>query len=266
MRGLLSLFRLRLSVGLQYRVSAIAGMFTQLFFGIVMVMTYVAFFENASSDMPMTLTQTITYIWLGQGLLALLPWTGDREIQQMIRKGDVAYELVRPVSLYWFWYFKYTAQRLSTFVLRSIPLFFTVTFLLPGGLRIQGPASRAHFFAFLLAMVGAVILGGACSNIVTITTLFTIGDGMDRLYPAVIMFFAGLTIPLSFFLDCAQGFLRIQPFSGLMDTPYTLYLGMYQPAMVLESMGHQILWTLGFVALGHILLRLASRRIIIQGG
>lgn len=266
MRGLLSLFRLRMSIGLQYRVPALAGVFTQIFFGLVMVMVYVAFFDSADGVMPMSLKQTITYIWLGQGMLALIPWTADREVQQMIRKGDVAYELVRPVSLYWFWYFRFTAIRLSNFILRSVPLFLFVRFLLPEAIRIKGPLSMAHFLAFIAAMVGAIILGTACSNIVTITTLFVIGDGMDRLYPAVIMFFARLTIPLSFFPEWSQTFMRIQPFSGLMDTPYKLYLGIYEPGMLPGLLLHQILWTLFFIALGQWLLSMASRRIVVQGG
>lgn len=266
MRGLRALFKMRMAIGLQYRTAAYAGVFTQVFFGLVMVMTYMAFFENTSSDMPMTLSQTITYIWLGQGMLSLIPWWPDREVQQMIRKGDIAYEFVRPLNLYWYWYFRVTAVRLSAFTLRSLPLFLIVIFLMPESMAIGGSVDVYHFLAFILTIIGSVLLGSACCNIATISTLFTIGDGMDRLYPAIIMFFSGLTIPLSFFPEWSQGFMRIQPFSGLMDTPYKLYLGIYDRSMLAELLLHQILWTIGIVLVGQLMLYKASQRIIVQGG
>lgn len=266
MKGLIALFRMRLSVGLQYRAAAFAGVFTQIFFGLVMVMTYTAFFDSTTLEMPMTLPQTITYIWLGQGMFSLIPWSPDREVQQMIRQGDVAYEFVRPLNLYWYWFFRITAVRLSAFILRSVPLFIFAGFLLPEGMAMGRPQDMGHFIAFVLTMVGAVILGSASCNMATISTLFTIGDGMDRFYPAVITFFSGLTIPLAFFPDWLQPFMTFQPFSGLMDTPYKLYLGIYDAGMVYRLLGHQLLWTVTFVVMGQWMLKRASKRIVVQGG
>ena len=65
---------------LQYRAAAIAGFGTQLFWGFIKVMVFVAFFEASSSPQPMTFAQVIVYVWLGQALLALLPWNVDQEI------------------------------------------------------------------------------------------------------------------------------------------------------------------------------------------
>ncbi len=82
MRGLIGIFKMRFGLILNYRMAALAGLFTQLFFGFVMVMIYLAFYESGGGEQfPMTLPQTVTYIWLGQGLLGLLPWNGDREVQ-----------------------------------------------------------------------------------------------------------------------------------------------------------------------------------------
>lgn len=266
MRGLISLFKLRFMLNLQYRAAALAGVFTQIFFGLVMVMIYDAFFEQATATMPMTLGQTITYIWLGQGLLALIPWNGDREVQGLIRNGDVAYELVRPMALYDYWYFKIMAQRIAPTLLRSIPLFLFVNLLMPDIYKMVGPATGLHFLMFVIVVVGSIFLSCALSNIITITTLFAIGDGMDRLFPAIVMFFSGLVIPLSFFPDWLQPVLRILPFSGLMDTPYKLYLGLYDTSAVGAALLHQLVWTVLLVLLGKLMILKASHRIVVQGG
>lgn len=266
MRGLLAIFKVRFNLQLQYRAAAYAGTFCQLFFGFVMVMMYEAFYENGITDLPMTLSQTVTYIWLGQGLLGLLPWNGDREVQGIIRTGDVAYELVRPTNLYYYWYFKIMAQRIAPTILRSIPLFIIVSLIMPETIRISGPISFGGFLCFLVAMMGALLLGGTVSNIITISTLFTIGDGMDRLFPALVTLGSGLVIPIAFFPEWSQLIFKLLPFSGLTDAPYKFYLGIYGISDLAFVLVHQITWTLALGFIGNYLLYRAGKRIIVQGG
>ena len=42
----------------------------------------------------------VTYVWLGQAFLLLTMLTIDGDLHAMIRTGNVAYELLRPVDLY----------------------------------------------------------------------------------------------------------------------------------------------------------------------
>ena len=83
---------------LQYRGAALAGFGTQAFWGLIRVMIFTAFYASSDGSQPMTLRDTITYVWLGQALIAILPWNWDREVHDMIRSGQVAYELVRPID------------------------------------------------------------------------------------------------------------------------------------------------------------------------
>lgn len=206
---------MRFGLILNYRMAALAGLFTQLFFGFVMVMIYLAFYESGGGEQfPMTLPQTVTYIWLGQGLLGLLPWNGDREVQAMIRTGDFAYELVRPMDTYRYWYCRIVAQRIAVTLLRFPLLIIAAFFIVPTEMKMTGPVNPMHFAMFMITIVMGIILGGAISNIITISVLFTIGDGVERLLPAVVTIFSGMVIPLAFFPDWLQPFLRFLPFSG----------------------------------------------------
>lgn len=271
MKGLFAIFKMRFGLILNYRMAAIAGLFTQLFFGFVMVMLYYSFYESngsisSSNKLPMTITQTLTYIWLGQGLLGLLPWNGDREIYAIIRNGDYVYELVRPMDMYNYWLYRILAQRLAATILRAFPLFILAFLVLPENLRMTGPVSFFAFIFFVLSMVTAIILGGAISNIITISIMFTIGDGIERLLPAVVTIFSGMVIPLAFFPDWSQPLLRFLPFSGLVDGPYKFYLGIYGANELASVIMHQVIWTLILVGLGRWMLHKASQRVIVQGG
>jgi ABC-2 type transport system permease protein len=269
MKGLMAIFKIRMRQILSYRAAAIAGIGTQFFFGFVMVMIYESFYRSSqgeSVNLPMTLQQTITYIWLGQGLLSLLPWNGDREIQGMIRTGDYAYELVRPVNMYFYWYARILAQRIGGTLIRAVPLFVGVNILFAKELHMQGPDSLVAFVFFIGFMLIAVLLGAAISNIITLMVLFTIGDGVDRLLPAVVTLFSGMVIPLSFFPEWSQPVFRFLPFSGLVDSPYKFYLGIYGIQEFGPIMLQQCLWLTALILLGLGLLGRASRRIIVQGG
>src|SRR5262245_51723444 len=99
---------------LQYRAAAIAGLWTQVFFGLVMIMIYEAFYRSTALPErapPMTLRQIVNYVWLGQALFAMLPWNADADVRAMVRSGAVAYELCRPVDLYALWYARALAMR-----------------------------------------------------------------------------------------------------------------------------------------------------------
>lgn len=261
-----AIFKIRFMLGLQYRMAAIAGIVTQLFFGFIFVMVFSAFYESGSSSLAFTYTQAVTYLWLGQGLLSLLPWNGDREIQGMIRNGDMAYEFARPLDLYNYWFSRILAGRLAPTLLKSFPMFIVTGLMLRNPYRLSGPQSGQAFLLFMVSMTGAVLLGCAISNIITISILFTLGDGLDRFFPAIVTLFSGMIIPLPLFPDWLQPLIRFLPFGDLVDTPYKYYLGIYRYHHLPYTLLHQLAWLIGFVLLGRFMIDQARKRIVVQGG
>ena len=123
MNAYLAILKWRLVALFQYRSAAVAGVCSQIFWGLIKVMILTAFYAQSSTSQPITLLQAITFIWLGQALLQLLPWTRDKELETQVKNGNVAYELVRPIDIYWLWFFRIIAWRIVPTFFRSIPLF-----------------------------------------------------------------------------------------------------------------------------------------------
>ena len=97
MKSYLNYFKLRVITNLQYRASALAGIMTQLFFGLVYIMMYLAFYESNDTSNVMNWNQLVTYMWLQQAFFALTyPFMKDNDLLEMIKNGNLAYELVRP--------------------------------------------------------------------------------------------------------------------------------------------------------------------------
>ena len=101
MKFYLSYFKLRFISGLQYRFAAVTGVATQFFFGIVIIMVYLAFYESGDANTPMSLTELISYLWLNQIFYSLLTLEyKDREIIEMIKKGVIFMEFKEELKRY----------------------------------------------------------------------------------------------------------------------------------------------------------------------
>ncbi len=256
---------------LQYRGSAIGGAVTQAFFGLIMIMAMEGFYGSTQTTQPISLSQIIGYIWLGQAFLGMLPWNADREVRGIIRSGAVAYELLRPTDLYNLWFSRAMAARTAPVLLRAVPILVFSTLILPrvglGNWALHAPATGAAAGAWLAAMAAALLLSCAITMLVNITLLWsTGGDGVSTVLSAAVTIFSGMVIPLPLFPDWAQAVLRFLPFAGLVDTPYRLYTGNYAPAQVFPLVTQQLAWVAALVLLGRWQLARATRQLVVQGG
>jgi ABC-2 type transport system permease protein len=266
MTAYLAIFKLRFALQLQYRAAALASFITNLFFGLIRVMVYQAFYASTLQSQPLTLEQTVTYTWLTQVTFRMQPWNMDTEMLNLVRSGNIAYDLCRPLSLYFSWYFRLLALRLVPALLTGVPILIIVL-LLPGHFRAALPASAAAGIAWIAATLMALLLGCAFSNLITISALWTLaGDGMQRILPALMMIFSGSIVPLAFFPDALQTVLRILPFSGLMDTPFRLYTGAVPADRIPGLLGLQLLWTCVLILVGIKLLEAGTKHLVVQGG
>jgi ABC-2 type transport system permease protein len=253
----------RFRTSLQYRGSALAQTACQFWWGLSIIMVWEAFYRSGTARQPMSLAEVITYTWLGQALLSFMPWNVETDIRELIRTGGVAYELLRPLDLYWHWYIKTAATRLASATLRATPI------LLVAGafFHLHAPASLASAGAWALSTVGAVALACAISTFMAIILFWTIaGDGINGLITSLVLVLSGVLVPLPFFPSWAQSILNVLPFRGLIDIPFRLYLGHLPPAEVFPLLALQAVWTVTFLLLGRGLLAHGLRRLVVQGG
>jgi ABC-2 type transport system permease protein len=256
---------------LQYRAAALAGLWTQVFFGLVLLMIYEAFYASTTAPQPMSFAEIVSYVWLGQALLAMLPWNADAEIRAMVRSGAVAYELCRPIDLYALWYARALAWRTAPTILRAVPMCVFAAVLLPliglGEWRLAGPPSAAAALAFGATLACTLLLGCALTTLINISLLWTLsGDGAVILLTTLTTFLSGMIVPLPLFPDWAQPIVRALPFAGLVDLPFRVFTGHIPPADTASVLAHQIFWTVVLVLIGRWLLSRGMRRVVVQGG
>ena len=282
MKAYFTYFKLKFISGLQYRSAAWAGIATQFFFGFVYIMVYIAFYESGGKDIPMTLSQTITYLWLNQALLALVnQFTRDEELFKMVKEGTISYELARPKNLYFMWYFKILGQKLSGVALRFLPLII-VTSLLPYPYGLGLPVSCISFIVFLLLPVPIDEI-----NFIFFLLSLTIGSllvtSLTVLYPIVALtkkkkkgivnliittadILSGVVVPIPFFPLFLQKISRVLPFQYISDLPFRIYVGNIHINSCIIPILIQITWLILLIILGNVLMKKSLKRVVVQGG
>lgn len=266
MKAFISIIKIRFNLLLQYRIAAIAGGVTQFFFGMIMIMVLYGFYSSSDGEMPMSYQSAITYIWMGQAMLGMLPWNGDMEIQNLIRTGNVSYELLRPMNLYNYWFARAFALRTAPTLLKSIPIFI-IALLLPSDYKMHLPPNVSSFIAWILTTFGALMISCTITNIINITTLYSIsGDGIQRLLSSIVTIFSGMVVPLPLFPEKLKQILSYLPFSGLVDIPTRFFTGEIAFNQLLGYFCFQCLWAVLLYILGQWILNRKIKDLIVQGG
>src|SRR5262245_14738959 len=270
LRPYLAIFSARFLMMLQYRAAAVAGIITQFWFGAIMAMALSAFYMGDHGSASITRAEAITYIWLGQAFLGLLPWNVDPEIVLMMRTGNVAYEWLRPINTYLYWLVRAMAWRTAATLLRSIPILIVTSVLFGllglGDWSLQPPPSFEALTLFVLSMVAVVFLSSAITTLINISVVWTISDqGINVFTNSLVIILSGMVIPLPLFPDWVHPVLFVQPLAGLVDIPYRIYFANLSGAKALGAIALQVFWTAALIVLGHLLMARTMRRVPIQG-
>lgn len=265
-----AIVRARFSLMLQYRAAAVAGFVTQCWWGGIKVMVLTAFYR-ATVTAPMTLAQAIDYVWLGQALFTMLPWSADPELARMARSGDVAYERLRPLDTYAAWYARAVARRTATPLLRAVPMVLMAGVLFPligwSAWALEPPSSAAAVLLFAVSIALVIALSAAVSTGMDVLTVATLSDrGVNMLVGPFIIVLSGSLVPLPLFPDWLQPVLRNQPFAGLMDTPFRIYSGHLAGRVATIALARQAIWVIVLVILGRALMERVMSRLQTQGG
>lgn len=265
MKKYISYFKLRYNVALQYRTSAIAGIFTQFFWAIMQILIYIAFYKNATGT-SISLEQLISYVWLRQAFYSLINHVTDGEIRSSIENGNVAYELIKPINLYWIWFFKTISSRIAACSLKCIPILLIVPFL-PRGINLNGPVSIGALVLFAITLFIGMFIISAVINLFYISIFYTMtSKGTTSIFYALLEFFGGGFIPIALMPSVWQKMCYLLPVSLATDLPFRIYTGSINLLEGLKYIGIQFIWIGVLVILGNIFLNRILKKVVIQGG
>lgn len=208
----------------------------------------------------LTLAQMLWYLVVTEAI-SLSGTMVSAEVDQDVRTGTLAVQLIRPISypLYRLW--TTLGERAVRFAINLIigsviALLFVgpIPFTLPGLLLFVLSVP----FAFVLDFLGVFLIGlGA----------FWLEDtsGLALIYSRVTWVLGGMLIPLELFPESIQPLLRALPFSSVIYGPARMFI---QPDLqtLLDLLVRQGVAILIFASVIAVVYRIATRRLAANGG
>lgn len=266
MKVYIKYFRLRIMTFLQYRTSAMAGLTTQFFWGMMLIFIYIAFYST-DTQVGINLEQIITYTWLHQACYALIGVRlNDNEIATMIRDGSVAYEIIRPYNLYFWWYIKTVAKRIASGLLRMFPVII-VALLLSDPYRLSLPSSFLNFLLFFISLILGILLVSAINMLIYTIGFYTYNEaGISGIMYSFMELLSGGLVPVVLLPVILQKATYYLPFRLISDFPFRVYTNNIGINEGLISLELQIIWIVFLLFIGNLIVKKSLRKVFVQGG
>lgn len=245
-------------------MATVSGVFVNTVFGYLRasVLVFIAI-SGGGMVRGMDAADVATFAFVSQGFIMITGAFGDRELAERVRTGDVVIDLYRPADLQLWWLATWFGKSAFQVLARGIPpvLLGAIAF------DLRWPDPLWHWLPFLVSIVLATTVGFAlrfCTNLITFWLLDN--RGIDQMLTLLTSFFAGLLLPITLFPPWLEAIARLLPFASMIQLPAELFLGMHTGPEMLLVLGQQLLWAGAMLAIGRLILRAATRRVVIQGG
>ncbi len=249
-----------------YRQATLAGAFTNVVFGFLRCYVLLAVAAGAVGGRPAGYdpAQLATFVWVGQGMLAVTLMWGWAELADRVRSGDVAADLLRPVHPV----VGYLAPDLGRAGYAVLTRF--VPPLTVGAICFELYPPQRWFTVPLFAVSAllATVICFACRFLTNATAywlhdargpiiLWTLGAGV----------LSGLYFPLRFLPEpLAVALWVATPFPSLLQTPLDVLVERDPSGLQTGLVGLQLLWAVALLAACVAVQRRAERRMVAQGG
>jgi ABC-2 type transport system permease protein len=243
-------------------VATLAGLFTNVVFGIFISSVYIAFYQSGNRTMVagFTVPQILSFVWIAQSLLMLVYLWNWWEIALAVQSGDVVSDLMKPMDFQTYWLSRDLGRAACHWLTRFAPTFafgaLVFDLALPGGV--------SQLLAFFVSVNLAVVVSFGWRFLLNLTAFWFLDvRGINMLALLVLNFFSGFLLPLSFFPDWLRAIAEWLPFRAILMVPVEVYLGQRSPG---NGLAIQLAWVVVMLLLGKLVLSVAVRKLVVQGG
>jgi viologen exporter family transport system permease protein len=175
----------------------------------------------------------------------------------------VALDLYRPVGLIgWYW-----AGDLGRAAYHLLTRGLAPTLVGAVLFDLTWPPSAWSWLAFALSLPLAVSVSFTLRFLVAASAFWVLDASGARMLSGVLaMFFSGMVLPLVLFPGALGTLAMALPWASFVQVPADLWLGQRTGADAVLALAFQLGWLLALLAVCSLVLRAATRKVVVQGG
>lgn len=263
MRVYVELARRSFQRHLAYRQAAVAGIFTNAVFGVLIASVYGALYRSRGSGASVAgfdLQEILTFIWISQSLLMVIAIWGWWDMSVSIQTGDVIVDLMKPIDYYGYWLSRDLGRAGCQILMRFVPTLAIGAVLYD----LESPPTIGRWLLFAISVVLAVVVSFAFRFILNASAFWLVDvTGVRTMALFATNFLSGLLVPITFFPPWLRAMADLLPFRAFIMVPNEVFLGHGSAA---RAIGLEAFWAIALSGLALLVLRLAMRKVAIQGG
>lgn len=222
---------------------------------------WTALYAQNVAPMNLPLHSMITYATVALLMSLILEVDGTRLIREKVREGTIATDLMKPISVPFYFFSDGAGQTLLHAVLVIPSLLFALLMV-----HIDVPSAPV-FGAFLLSFALGYLVNFFLNFLMNAVAFWTLETfAVQLIVRWVSDLLSGQIIPLVFFPGIFGRIVFALPFAAIYSTPLLIYVGVIHPSEYVRYFAIQVLWLASFAVLSLFVWRAASRRVVIQGG
>ncbi len=257
MRAFLAIASRSFQQMISYRFEAWLGVLISL----SMTATYVTLWLAVSRNDPAQLATILAYVLSTRMLAEMQSPDVIGQMQNAIRTGGVAVELLKPIS----YPIRLTAEQMGRTmwrVVRTVPIYVALSLLL--GVRWPGPGTIVAFAVsgFLGLMIALLLQMAAASVVFFVLDV----EGVHNMLDFAQAIFAGSLIPLWLLPGWFAALSRALPFQATLYIPGAIFAGRVAGAGIYMALLEQVAWIVGLTLLVAGMWRTATSKLVVQGG
>jgi ABC-2 type transport system permease protein len=246
-----------------YRWANLAGLLTNIFFGVIFSYIIIALFHARPTVAGYSVSDTLRYTWLVQAMVMVVLTFGWYDLMLTIRSGAVISDLSKPCDFYWYWFSRECGRDIYFLIYRGIPTYLAGMLLFGFGV----PVDWRYWAAFLVSLLLGASVGIAYRVLYNAVAFwFLEARAIGTLFVVIALFFTGSYVPIPFFPHWLLAITQWLPFNALINVPAEIALGKIPAALLLFELGRQLFWVITMTLLVRIVIAVAARRVVVQGG
>lgn len=263
MRLFWELCKLSFQRQLTYRAANLAGLATNIFFGLLRATVMVALFGAREQVEGITVRDAITYTGLTQAVIAYLSIFGWFDLMNSIYSGEVSSDLLKPMGYFRYWLARDLGRAAASLLLRGV----TIMLIYAIFYRITLPSGIVQWLALLASSLLGLLVGFGWRFIVNLSAFWTPdARGVARFAFGIAWVLSGFFMPLRFYPEWFIRLCYLTPFPAMVNSTVEIYLGLLTGREIVLALATQLGWALLLALVAQLLLKIGMRHLVIQGG
>lgn len=228
----------------------------------IQVAIWTAILGNSAAS-GIHLKDMITYVVINTCISTVLLDGLFRAVDSKLRTGNIAGDLIRPISFPLSIASDQLGQALFRFLFTVIPtIIISVLFF-----GVEAPASSTDAFSFIVALIVAMAVSFAIGYLIALLAFWFLATlHFEWTLGGLITVFSGSILPLWFFSPRWADVAYALPFQYLGFVPAAVYMGKFSTEHLIFTLVEGLLWAMGLLSLTRLLWWRAMKRLIVQGG